>query len=103
MDTKLQKSTDFHLQTDGQMEVADSSSQSRYGPFKILENIGDNAFWLELPPYMQMYSMVNVEKLKLYEPPMIMDQGENVQVLLLMIFLLNILMSCRKMLFLTEG
>jgi hypothetical protein len=52
----------------------------RYGPFKILEKIGDNAFWLELPPYMQMYSMVNVENLKLYEPPMIMDQGENVQV-----------------------
>jgi hypothetical protein len=27
-----------------------------------------------------MYSMVNVEKLKLYEPLMIMDQGDNVQV-----------------------
>jgi hypothetical protein len=24
----------------------------RYGPFKILEKIGDNVFWLELPPYM---------------------------------------------------
>jgi hypothetical protein len=23
----------------------------RYGPFKILANIGDNAFRLELPPY----------------------------------------------------
>ena len=29
---------------------------------------------------MYMYSIVNVEKMKLYEPPMIMDQGENVQV-----------------------
>jgi hypothetical protein len=27
-----------------------------------------------------MYSMVNVESLKLYEIPMIMDQGENAQV-----------------------
>jgi hypothetical protein len=27
-----------------------------------------------------MYSMVNVENLKLYEPPIIMDQGENVSV-----------------------
>jgi hypothetical protein len=29
---------------------------------------------------MQMYYVVNVENLKLYEPPMIMDQDENVQV-----------------------
>jgi hypothetical protein len=52
----------------------------RYGPFTILEKIGDNDFWLDLPPYMHMYSVVNVENLKLYEPPMIMDQGENVSV-----------------------
>jgi hypothetical protein len=49
-----------------------------YGPFKILDNIGSNAFRLELPPYMQIYSVVNVENLRLYEPPMIEDQGENV-------------------------
>jgi hypothetical protein len=41
----------------------------RYGPFKILENIGNNAFHLDLPPYMQMYAVVNVENLRLYEPP----------------------------------
>ena len=50
----------------------------RYGPFTILEKIGTNAFRLELPPYMQIYSVVNVENLKLYEPPMIMDERENV-------------------------
>ena len=50
----------------------------RYGPFTILEKIGMNAFCLELPPYMQIYSVVNVENLKLYEPPMIMDEMENV-------------------------
>ena len=50
----------------------------RYGPFTILEKIGMNAFRLELPPYMQIYSVVNVENLKLYEPPMIMDERENV-------------------------
>jgi hypothetical protein len=27
----------------------------RYGPFKILDKIGTNAFRLELPPYMQIY------------------------------------------------
>jgi hypothetical protein len=41
-----------------------------------LEKIGNNAFHLDLPIYMQMYSIVNVENLKLYEPPLIMDTEE---------------------------
>jgi hypothetical protein len=49
-----------------------------YGPFTILEKSDTNAFRLDLPPYMQIYSVVNVENLKLFEPPMIMDQGEEV-------------------------
>ncbi|XP_059076331.1 wall-associated receptor kinase-like 22 [Cryptomeria japonica] len=52
----------------------------RYGPFEILEKIGTNAFRLNLPPYMQIYSVVNVENLKLYEPPMIFDEDANIQV-----------------------
>ena len=52
----------------------------RYGPFKIVEKIGDNAFRLDLPPYMQIYSVVNVDKLKLYEPSMIMDEDESAQI-----------------------
>ena len=48
----------------------------RYGPFTILEKIGMNDFRLDLPPYMQIYSVVNVENLKIYEPPMIMDERE---------------------------
>ena len=51
----------------------------RYGPFTILDKVGNNAFWLEFPPYMQMYSVVNVENLKLYEPPMIVGQDVQVQ------------------------
>jgi hypothetical protein len=47
----------------------------QYGPFKIIDKIGNNAFCLDLPPYMQMYAVVNVENLKLYEPPLIDDQG----------------------------
>ena len=46
----------------------------KYGPFEILEKIGTNAFRLNLSPDMQIYSVVNVENLKLYEPPMIMDE-----------------------------
>ena len=52
----------------------------RYGPFEILENIGTNSFLLNLPPYMQIYSVINVENLKLYEPPMIMDEEINIQI-----------------------
>jgi hypothetical protein len=51
-----------------------------YGPFTILEKSGTNAFHLDLPPYMQIYSVVNVENLKLFEPPMIMDQDEEVSI-----------------------
>jgi hypothetical protein len=52
----------------------------RYVLFKILENIGNNAFCLDLPPYMRMYAVVNVDNLRLYEPPLIDDQGEHVQI-----------------------
>ena len=51
-----------------------------YGPFTILEKIGDNDFPLDLPAYMQMYLVVNVENLKLYEPPLIMDTEEVAQI-----------------------
>jgi hypothetical protein len=52
----------------------------RYGPFKILENIGNNSFHLDFLPYMQMYTVVNVENLRLYEPLLIHDKGEHVQI-----------------------
>ena len=32
-----------------------------YGPVKILEKIGNNAFKLDLPSYMQIYSVVNMK------------------------------------------
>lgn len=43
----------------------------RDGPFKILENIGNNAFQLDFQPYMKIYGVVNMENLILYEPPLI--------------------------------
>jgi hypothetical protein len=51
-----------------------------YGPFTILEKSGTNAFHLDVPPYMQIYSIVKVENLKLFEPPMIMDHDEEVSI-----------------------
>ena len=50
-----------------------------YGPFKIIEKVGNNAFQLDFPSYMQMYLVVNVENIHLYEPPLIDDQGSDVQ------------------------
>lgn len=52
----------------------------RYGPFTILTKIGDNSFHLDLPAYIKIYLVVNVEKLKLYEPPLIMDIEEVAQI-----------------------
>jgi hypothetical protein len=43
----------------------------QYRTFEILENVGDNAYRLSLPPYMCIYSVVNVENIKLYEPSML--------------------------------
>ena len=37
----------------------------RYGPFTILEKIGNNAFKLDLPSYKQIYSVFNVKNLRL--------------------------------------
>ena len=50
-----------------------------YGPFKIIKKVGNSAFQLDLPSYMQMYSIVNVENLCLYVPPLTDDQGSDVQ------------------------
>jgi hypothetical protein len=52
----------------------------RYGPFTILEKSDTNDFHLDLSPCMKIYSVVNIENLKLFEPPMIMDQDEEVSI-----------------------
>jgi len=42
----------------------------RYGSFEIMEQVSENAFRLNLLEYMNIYSVVNVEHLKLCEPSM---------------------------------
>ena len=51
----------------------------RYGPFKILEKIGKNAFRLDLPAYMHIYSVVSADCLRLFEPSLIEDPEEQSQ------------------------
>jgi hypothetical protein len=41
--------------------------------------VGNNAYILSLPTYMHIYSVVNVENLKLYEPSMLDQEEEQVQ------------------------
>jgi len=43
----------------------------RYVSFKILEKIGENTFRLDFPAYMHIYSVINLENLRLYEPSLI--------------------------------
>ena len=70
----------LHINKDRMKGEGKKLTPIQYGPFTILENIRDNAFHLDLPAYMQMYSVVNVYNLKLYEPPFIMDTKEVAQI-----------------------
>jgi hypothetical protein len=46
--------------------------------FNILEKVGDNSYKLNIPPYMRIYSIVNVENVKLYETSMLDQEEEKV-------------------------
>jgi len=50
-----------------------------YGPFKILEKIGENTFHLDLPAYMHIYLVLTVDCLRLFEPSMVEDPKEQSQ------------------------
>lgn len=47
-----------------------------YGSFMIVKQIGDNVFQLDLPSNMHMYSIINVENLKLFEPSLFDDEPD---------------------------
>jgi hypothetical protein len=51
----------------------------RYGPFEAVEKVGDNTYRLNLPPYMRIYLVVNVENLKLYDPSILHQEEELVE------------------------
>lgn len=68
----------LHINKDKVKGEAKNINPIKYGPFNILEKIGNNAFYLGFQSYMQMYLVVNIENLKLYEAPIIMDNYESV-------------------------
>jgi hypothetical protein len=44
-----------------------------YGPYIVLQRIGDNAYRLDFPPQLGIHDVVNVNSLKHYEPPLLED------------------------------
>jgi len=66
----------FHISKDETKGEGKKLRPIRYVPFTILEKIGNNAVHLDLPIYMKMCFIVNVENLRLCEPPLIMDTKE---------------------------
>ncbi|GJY21195.1 transposable element [Tanacetum coccineum] len=73
----------IHQDVEGQLHRSFESEGKklkpiRYGPFRILKKIGENACKLELPAYIELYYVVNVYKLKLFEHSMLDDEpGES--------------------------
>ena len=43
----------------------------RYGPYTVLECIGENAYRLDLPTQLGIHDVLNVNNLKLFEPPLL--------------------------------
>ena len=43
----------------------------RYGPYTILDKIGENAYKLDLPPQLGIHNVIDVNHLKLFELPLL--------------------------------
>jgi hypothetical protein len=43
----------------------------RYAPYKVLERIGENEYRMDLPAQFSIHDVLNVNNLKLFEPPLL--------------------------------
>jgi hypothetical protein len=43
----------------------------RYGPYTILEKVGENAYRLDLPPQLGIHNVIKVNHLNLFEPSLL--------------------------------
>nr|ABD63115.1 hypothetical protein 18.t00011 [Asparagus officinalis] len=85
----LEKIAHIHATVEAQLKKSQSKYKERlkgegkklkpiyYGSFRILDQMGDNVFRLDLPHYLGMYSVINAEYLKLFEPPLLDDEGDD--------------------------
>lgn len=46
----------------------------RYGPYTVLECIGENAYRLDLPPQLGIHNVMNVNNLRRFEPPLLEEE-----------------------------
>jgi len=49
----------YHLNKEWLQGYGKKISSLRYGPFKILEKVGNNSYKPNVPPYMMIYYVVN--------------------------------------------
>ena len=64
----------LHLGKERSKEEGTKLKPIRYGPFKILKKIGDIACQFNLPNFMDINFVVNIEHLKPFEPSMLDDE-----------------------------
>ena len=71
----------FHLNKEtlqGHIKKIKKIKELQCVPFEVLDDVGDNAYRLSIPPYMFIYLVVDVENMKLYEPSMLDLESEQV-------------------------
>ena len=68
----------LHLNKENLHGSSQKIKDMRYGPFEISDKVGDNSYILYLPPYLHIYSLVNRENMKLYEPSILYQELEQV-------------------------
>ena len=44
-----------------------------YGPYTVLDHIGENSYRLDLPPHLGIHDVLNTKKMKLFDPPLLED------------------------------
>ena len=61
----------LHLQKELLTEPHQKLRPLRYGPYTITKDVGDNAFALNIPPFLGMHPVSNVAILRPYFPPLL--------------------------------
>ena len=72
----------LHLSKERLQEPAKKLKPIRYGPFDIINQVSENALRLNLLEYMNIYSIMNVEHLKLYETSMLFEDEASIDQIL---------------------
>ena len=61
----------LHLQKERLTGAYRNLKPLRYGPYTITKAVGDNAFELNIPPFLGLHPVFNVDCLRPYFPPLL--------------------------------